>query len=90
MKWTQRVAERVAHLKHTPGARKDIWRIFLTDSDNEVIVDFVKDDEELYDITHQHFKDRAKKNCLWERFASSQNLSGKVNRLGSNAKGLAI
>ena len=47
---------------------------FLTDSDEEAIVDFVKDHEELYDKTNEQFKDKARKNCLWEGFASSCNI----------------
>ena len=41
MKCTQRVEERPPHLKHTPGARKDIH--LFTESDEEGIVGFVKD-----------------------------------------------
>ena len=52
--------------------------MYLTDSDEEGIVDFVKDHEELYDKTHQKFKDKARKDCLWGRCASSCNLSVKV------------
>ena len=44
--------------------------IYLTDSYKEDIVDFVKYHEELYD--------KARKDCLWERVASSCNLSVKV------------
>ena len=50
----------------------------LTDSDEEAIVDFVKDNEELYDKANKHFKDKVKKDCLWERFTSSSKLSVKV------------
>ena len=42
--------------------------INLTDSDEEAIVNFVKDHEELYNKTNEHFKDKARKDCLWERF----------------------
>ena len=49
--------------------------IYLTDSDEEALVDFVKDQEELDDKTNEHFKDR--KECLWERFANSCKLSVK-------------
>ena len=44
--------------------------IYLTDSYKEDVVDFVKYHEELYD--------KASKDCLWERVASSCNLSVKV------------
>ena len=52
--------------------------IYLTDSDQEAIMDFVKDQEELYDKTNEHFMDKARKGCLWERFANSRKLSVKV------------
>ena len=61
--------------KHMKG---HMANIYLTDSDEGAIIDFVKDHEELYDKTNQHFKDKARKDCLWERLASSHNLSGKV------------
>ena len=34
-------------------------------------MDFVKDHEELYDKINEHFKDKARKECLCGRFASS-------------------
>ena len=38
----------------------------------------VKNHEELCDKTIEHFKDKAKKECLWEQFANSRKLSVKV------------
>ena len=52
--------------------------IYLTDSDEEVIVDFVKEHEELYDKTSEHFKDKARKEFLWAQFTKSRKLSVKV------------
>ena len=52
--------------------------IYLRDSDEEAIEDFVKDHKELYDKTNEHFKDKAKKECLWESFTNSHKLSVKV------------
>ena len=52
--------------------------IHLTVSDEEAIVDFVKDHDELYYKTNKHFKDKARKECHWERFANSRKLSVKV------------
>ena len=46
--------------------------IYLKDSDEEAVVDFVKDPEELYYKTNEHFKDKVRMDCLWKRFASSQ------------------
>ena len=38
--------------------------IFLSDSDEEAIVDFVKQHEELFDKTHAKFKDRQRTKTL--------------------------
>ena len=53
-------------------------RIYLTDSDGEAIADFVKDQDELYDKTSEHFKDKASKESPREEFARSCKLSVKV------------
>ena len=55
--------------------------ILLTDSDEEPIVDFVKDHEELFDKTNKYFKDKSNKDCLWERFANKCKLTVKVCKL---------
>ena len=52
--------------------------IYLIDSDEETIVNFVKDHEELYDKAIEQFKDKAMRECLWDRFANSRKLSVKV------------
>ena len=49
--------------------------IFLSDSDEEAIVEFVKQHKELYNKTHRKFKDKQRKERLWERLAASRNLS---------------
>ena len=64
-----------------PQSRHKKWHMannYLKDSHEEAIVDFINDQEELYDKTNEHFKDKARKECLWERFASSCKLSVKV------------
>ena len=43
-------------------------------------MDFVKDHEELYNKTSVHFKDKARKESLWEEFARSRKLSVKVRK----------
>ena len=58
--------------------KRHMTNIYFTDSDEKAIVDFVKDHEELFDKTNKHFKDKARKDCLWERFTSSHKLSVKV------------
>ena len=51
--------------------------IYLTDSE-EAIVDFVKDNEELYNKTSEHFKDKERKEFLWDQFTKIRKLSVKV------------
>ena len=41
--------------------------IFLNDFDEEAIVEFVKQNTELYNKTHTKFKDKQRKGGLWER-----------------------
>ena len=48
--------------------------IFLSNSDEEAIVDFVKQHEELFGKTHANFRDKQKKEGLWETVAASSNL----------------
>ena len=67
-----------AGTSHSRRKKGHMMNIYLTDSDEEAIVDFVMDREELYDKTNKHFKDKARKECLWERFANSHKLSVKV------------
>ena len=47
--------------------KRHMTNIYLTDSEEEEIVDFVKDHKELYNKTNEHFKDKAMKECHWER-----------------------
>ena len=48
------------------GNKRHMMNIYLTDSHEEAMVDFVKDHENLYDKTHEKFQDKARKDCLWE------------------------
>ena len=48
--------------------------IFPSDSDEEPIVEFVKQYKELYDKTNDSFKDKQKKERLWEQLAGTRNL----------------
>ena len=52
--------------------------IFLSDSDKEAIVEFVKQHEELYDKTNGSFKDKQKKEGLWEQLAATRKLPVKT------------
>ena len=52
--------------------------IFLSDSDKEAIVEFVKQHEELYDKTNDSFKNKQKKERLWEQLAATRNLPVKT------------
>ena len=47
--------------------------IFLSDSDKEAIVEFVKQHEKLYDKTNDRFKKKQKKERLWEQLAATRN-----------------
>ena len=58
--------------------KRHMMNIYLTDSDEVAIVDFFKDHEEFYNKTNEHFIDKTKKECQWERFTSNSNLSVKV------------
>ena len=58
--------------------KKHMTNILLMDSDEEAIVEFVKDHEELYDKTNEHFKYKARNEFLWGRFTNSHKLSVKV------------
>ena len=51
--------------------------IFLSDSDEEAIVEFVCH-KELYDKTNNSFKDKQKKERLWEQLAGTRNLPFKT------------
>ena len=48
--------------------------IFLSDPEEEAIVEFIKQHEELHK-THHKFKDKQKNEGLWERVAAFRNLS---------------
>ena len=52
--------------------------IFLSDSDEETRVEFVKQHDELYDKTNDSFKDKQKKERLWEQLAATRNLPVKT------------
>ena len=51
-------------------------------------MNFTKDREELYDQTNKHFKDRARKECMWERLASSHKVSVKVCKTWLESHGI--
>ena len=52
--------------------------IFLSDSDEEAIMEIVKQHKELYDRTTDNFKDKQKKERLWEQLAATRNLPIKT------------
>ena len=54
--------------------------IFLSDSDEEAIVEFIKRHKELYDKTNDKFKDKQKKERLWETLAATRNKWFKSQR----------
>ena len=58
-----------------------IKSIFLSDSDEEAIMEFVKQHKELYDKTNDSFKDKQKKERLWEQLAATRNLPVKTDEV---------
>ena len=52
--------------------------IFLSDSDKEAFVEFVKQHEEPYDKINNSFKDKQKKERLWELLVATRNLHVKT------------
>ena len=52
--------------------------IILSDSDEEAIVEFIKQHKELYDKTNNSFKDKQKKERLGEQLAATRNLPVKT------------
>ena len=58
--------------RQTKGQMKSI---FLKDSDDEAIVEFVKQQKELYNKAQDKFKVKHRKEGLWETVAASRNLS---------------
>ena len=72
------------HSRHKKGHMTNIQ---LRDSDEEAIVEFVKESRSC--MTNEHYKDKVRKGCLWERFANSRKLSVKVCKTGLNPERLA-
>ena len=53
--------------------------IILSDSDKEAIMEFIKQHEELYDKTNDSFKDKQKKERLWDQLEATRNLPVKTD-----------
>ena len=49
--------------------------IFLSDSDEEAIMELIKQHEELYDKNNEKFKNKQKKERIWEDTSSHQELT---------------
>ena len=67
-------------VESTPSRQKkgQMKSIFLSGSDEEAIVEFIKQNEELYDKANNSFKDKQKKEQLWEQFSAIRNLPVKT------------
>ena len=50
----------ISQSSHSQYQKEHMINIYLTDSDVEAAVDFVKDHEELYDKTNERFKEKAR------------------------------
>ena len=72
-----------SHSRHKKG---HMINLYLADSDDKATVDFLKDCEELHEKTNEHFKDKTRKECLWEMFTNSRKLS-KFERHGLSRQG---
>ena len=55
--------------------------IFLSDSDEEAIVELDKQHEELYDKTNDSFKDKQKKERLWETLTSARKFTSQHSQV---------
>ena len=49
-------------------------QILLSDSDEEALVEYIKNHPELYDKGHELFKNKGHKACLWERIAAQRHI----------------
>ena len=67
-----------AELTQSRQKNSQMKSIFLSDADEEAIVEFDKQHEELYDKTNDSFKDKRKKERLWEQLATTRNLPVKT------------
>lgn len=45
--------------------------------DNLRLMEFVKDNPVLYDVTHMHYTDNAIKMALWNQLGKEMNMNGK-------------
>ena len=64
-----------------------ITNVYLTDSDEEAIVDFLKDHKELHNKTSEHFKDKARKEFLWKYWSIVASSMSRCARPGLTHKG---
>ena len=66
-------------------------KIFLTDSDEEAIVDFVQDHGgTVYIMTNELFKNNERKDSLWKTFARRRKPVSRPGRHGSSLKEQAM
>ena len=66
------------HVESTQSRQKGQMKSIFSDSDEEAIVKFIKQHEELYEKTNDSFKDKQKKERLWEQLAATRNLLVKT------------
>ena len=69
------------HMSIAIQAQEGTYVKHSTGSDVEAIVDFVKNHEGLSDKTNEHFKEKARKDYIWETFDNSSKLSVSVQGL---------
>ena len=75
--YTEAGGEAATSQLHSRQKKRHMTNINLTDSNDKLIMDFVKDHEELYDMSNER-QDKIRKQYLWKRFTESFKLSVKV------------
>ena len=61
---TEAGGEAGTYQTHSCDKKEHMTNIYPTNSDEEAIVNFVKDHKELFDKSNKHFKDKARRECL--------------------------
>ena len=54
--------------------KSHLAQILLSDSDEEALIEYIKNHPELYEKGHEQFKNKGHKACLWECIAAQRNL----------------
>ena len=66
---------------HSRQMKGHMTYIYLTDLDEEAIVNFVKEKKEVYDKINKHFKSRPGRNACWRGLSTSVSCLSRCARL---------